>query len=156
MDRIVLFSIRAFQAHHVKSATSSGFVSYMQTTFGAGYISVGPPLVNVLRAWLVHTTQGQTMQSETPDSSKNTLTIISIESVQLAANRPDAEPQSQPVATLLETRPDDPQRRFWYRRISEVMMAAFVTAYTLAIVSGALYTQAENNSNRAQLILRLR
>lgn len=127
----------------------------MQTTLGAGYISIGPPLVNVLRAWLVHTTQGQKMQRETPDSSKNTLTI-SIESVQLTANRPDAEPQSQPVATLLETRPDNPQRRFWYRRISEVMMAVLVTAYTLAIVAGALYTQAENNSHRAQLILRLR
>ncbi|OBZ69567.1 hypothetical protein A0H81_10265 [Grifola frondosa] len=58
VERIIVYSLRIAEAHSAKERVSEGLVTYMQTTFGAGFISIGHDVVTILRSMLVTSTQG--------------------------------------------------------------------------------------------------
>ena len=162
-DRVVVFALRAQEAHNVSSATSNFFVSYMQTTFGAGYISIGQDLVMVLRAWLVQTTVGKTkgqlddasFRSPTPDTA-----TIDMEYAPLTANKPQfgSVNGTQSATTTMYSGEtiDDPKARFWYRRACGLGTILFWVVDIMALVAGAVYINAEHKASQAQLTQQLR
>lgn len=151
-----MFSLRAQEAHNVKSATSNFFVSWMQTTFGAGYISIGQDLVMILRAWLVHSTKGRT-KGQLPEFSIDTeMASTHSEYQPLTASRPQFQSQSGSTMVFSGEVYDDPNKRFWYRRVCGAATIAFWVVAILALVAGAVYTQAETKTSQAQLTQQLR
>lgn len=69
IDRIVVFSLRARQAH--QDTISRGLTTYMQLSFGTGFIGLANDLVNLLRCLLINPTYGSDMWPGAPGARTN-------------------------------------------------------------------------------------
>lgn len=117
IERIVIFSLRAAQARNGTLRMSKGLASYLQISFGLGFVGIANDLVKLIRCLLVNSTYG----SDTYDQSP-------------AAATKECYIPKPPQGT-----PDNPRQRFWARRFSDFFSLAFLSATVPGIVANSTY-----------------
>lgn len=117
IERIVIFSLRAVQARNESRRMSKGLATYLQISFGMGFVGIANDLVKLLRCLLVNSTYG----SETYGQSA-------------AAATKECYIPKPPEGT-----PDNPRQRFWARRFSDFSNLAFLSATVPGIVANVNY-----------------
>ena len=142
---ILIYSLRAKQAHTPSEDNSKGLTQYWQTTYAIGYLSILTDSTAILRSLLVNTTLGTSPASFHPLS--------------MSASGPNTSDDS-----LLERRggyglpseEDQPRARFWYRRICGNLQLLSWLPVIMGTVQGIQYTKAETDSKIANLVQTLR
>ena len=125
-DRIVVFALRAHQAHDSVRRPSTGLMQYWQVTLQVGYISLIGGICTLLRALLVNATR------PVPSGHVEVRTRIG-RIPTLSPNPFDSEGESeaspsQSDQTVREEDGDDrPRARWWFRRIcGQLMLLSWV------------------------------
>ncbi|KIM45438.1 hypothetical protein M413DRAFT_442117 [Hebeloma cylindrosporum] len=127
IERVVIFSLRAVQAHNESKRYSKGLATYMQISFGLGFIGIANDLVNLIRCLLVNATYGSERYSESPAaSSKGGL-----------------------LSPPPEGTPDLPRVRFWARRFTDLLGPAFLAATVPGIIANSHYSKVFDDQNQA-------
>jgi len=145
-ERIVLFSLRAVQSHDSTKRVSKILTTYMQITFGMGFIGVAQ---NILHS-LVKSALGTTHLSEQTDSDS---------SKQLARRSLSQTPPPSSEAKVLEAadhKGGGPPLPFWRRYSWEIMKFPFVAAIVPGVISNSRYESAMSNQDVAETVMRLR
>jgi len=119
IERIVIFSLRAAQAHSEKRRFSEGLLKYMQISFGLGFIGISNDLVGLLRCLLVNATFGSDKYEEST-----------------AASSKDGVMKPPPEGT-----PDMAKTRFWLRRFTDVVNLLYIAATVTGIIANSTYPQ---------------
>lgn len=115
--RIVIFSLRAVQARSETRRMSKGLATYLQLSFGMGFVGIANDLVKLLRCLLVNSTYGSDTYAQSP-----------------AAATKECYIPKPPEGT-----PDNPRQRFWARRFSDFSNLAFLSATVPGIVANVNY-----------------
>jgi len=111
--------LRAIQAHNESKRYSKGLATYMQISFGMGFIGVANDFVNMIRCLLVNATYGPERYPECPAAwSKGGLLT------------PPAEGTH-----------DLPKARFWARRFTDLLGPAFLAAIVPGIIANSHYSK---------------
>ncbi|EED85402.1 predicted protein [Postia placenta Mad-698-R] len=136
IERIIDFSLRAIESRNASDRVSKFFISWLQTTYAAGFISIGQDLAIVARTYLVHTTMGSIDKPITPfrstDQPEAPLTSYYGDS----ASSSSSGYRDLSLSVDEADREDELRRRFWIRRFT---------------VSGGTYYAGETNTSQAQL-----
>ncbi|KAJ6501611.1 hypothetical protein C8R47DRAFT_970367 [Mycena vitilis] len=139
IERPVLFSLRAVVAAQ-PNTESIGLSEYFQATFALGYISLAHTVGRLIRTVLVNTTKDA---SDSPQV--NTCSLVSCPSVGFWKPSPPSDPSG----------PDDPRRRFWYRRWQEALAVLYLASMVTAVVATAhIYSANDSRPNQADQALR--
>lgn len=143
--RILIYSLRAKQAHTPSEDNSKGLAQYWQTTYAVGYLSVFADSVAILRSLLVNTTLGTSPTAAYPFSTS-------------AAGPSDSNDSllSRQGRYGLSMEEDQPRARFWYRRICGYLQLFTWIPVIMGTVQGLQYPKAETDSNTASLVMSLR
>ncbi|KAJ7275488.1 hypothetical protein B0H12DRAFT_1227969 [Mycena haematopus] len=126
IERQVVFTLRAGVAGH-RRTESAGLSKFMQISFALGYLNTAETVLKLIRMVIVNTTNGT----------------------------PASDGQSPPSAPSGVPNVDEPRRRFWYRRWTDVLETLFLAALGSAIIATANQSPAnETGPNRAHQIER--
>jgi len=112
LNRIVVYSLRALQAHSDKHRFSKGLINYAQVSFGLGFVGIANDLVNIVRCLLVNPTYGSERYPESPAAASKGGVMT-------------APPEGTPDLT---------RTRFWARRFTGFWNLTFLAA----IVTGSI------------------
>ncbi|KAJ7275489.1 hypothetical protein B0H12DRAFT_1066331 [Mycena haematopus] len=123
IERPIMFSLRAVVAAQ-PNTESPGLSEYMQLTFALGYLTIADILLKLLRTVLVNSTIG----TPTSDAEARPVAVTELVSTPSGFWKPTLPPPLPPNV-------DDPQRRFWYRRWCEFLLALFLIALVIAVVA---------------------
>ena len=133
-NRVVIFALRAVQAHSESKRYSKGLATYMQISFGLGFIGITNDLVNLIRCLLVNATYGPEKYSESAAaSSKGGL-----------------------LSPPPEGTPDLPRMRFWARRFTDLLGLAFLAATVPGIIANSNYSKVFDDQKQADMTARNR
>ena len=125
--RIAIFSLRAVQAHNEKKRFSHGLITYLQVSFGMGFIGIANDLVNIVRVLLVNPTYGPERYPESP-----------------AAATKDGVMKAPPPGT-----PDLTSTRFWIRQFTGIWGLAFLAATVPGIIANSKYARVLDHQDAA-------
>lgn len=118
IERIIDFSLRAIESRNASDRVSKFFISWLQTTYAAGFISIGQDLAIVARTYLVHTTMGSIDKPITPfrstDQPEAPLTSYYGDS----ASSSSSGYRDLSLSVDEADREDELRRRFWIRRFT--------------------------------------
>lgn len=131
---IVMYSLRAKQAHTPSEDNSNGLTQYWQTTYAIGYLSIFGDSAKVLRSLLVNTTL------PTSPTAGYTLSTFT----------------AGPNDGKGFTKDGQPQARAQYRGLCGCLQLFSLIPIVLGVIQGVLYTKAEHDSKTATLVLSLR
>jgi len=134
IERIVIFSLRAVQSKNDSFRFSGGLTSYMQISFGMGFIGIASDAVKLARCLLVNATYGPEKYFQSP----------------AAATKEGLVPP--PTADT----PDQPRVRTWCRRVANLMGLAFLTAIILEAIANSNYSKVFNSQKDANMTAVLR
>ena len=115
------------QAHSESKRYSNGLVTYMQTSFGLGFLTVANSLVNLLRCLLVNATYGPERYPESAAASSKGGLLL-----------------PPPEGT-----PDLPRVRFWARRFTDLMNIAFIVATIPGVSANSHYSDIFDDQEKA-------
>ncbi|KAF8152739.1 hypothetical protein BJ912DRAFT_1015368 [Pholiota molesta] len=127
VERVVIFALRAVQSRNESRRLSPGLATYMQISFGMGFIGIASDIVNLVRCLLVNPTYG-------PDTYG--------QSSAAASKGCFMEPPSKDT-------PDHPSLRQWVRRGSGITALLFLGAIIPGIIANSNYSQTFNNQQQA-------
>ncbi|KAH7908424.1 hypothetical protein BJ138DRAFT_1012834 [Hygrophoropsis aurantiaca] len=143
-ERIAIFSLRSMQSHDDAKRMQHGLLAYVQATFGVAFIGSAMDVVVLARCLLVNSTKGPIA----PDSPRN-------------------YPSASPFST--ETPPsstfqlvdggvpvDQPRKRRFYRRFTDIWKLIFLTATIPGIIAGLRYPSGITDPATADYIMTLR
>jgi hypothetical protein len=117
LNRIVVYSLRALQAHSEKHRFSKGLINYSQVSFGLGFVGIANDLVNIVRCLLVNPTYGSDRYPESP----------------AAASKGGAmTPPPEGTSDLTRT-------RFWARRFTGLWNLSFLAATVTGTIVNSQY-----------------
>lgn len=132
--RVVIFALRAIQSHSDAKRLSKGLVTYMQISFGMGYIGIANDLAGLLRCLLVNPTYGSTTFYQSP-----------------AASTKESHVSAPP-----ENTPDHPNLRTKLRQRVGLLNLAFLSTTVPGIIANSHYSQVFDNQGQARATMRLR
>jgi len=143
VERIVIFSLRAAQSHDVTARESKGMNAYMQSTIAMGFIAICQDVVNLLRTALVNSTLPSSDCNDShlkkAISESSTPSLITFQVVEVDS-----------------TEEDRARRRFWYRRLSDLLYVGFLGALVPGITGNSDYGTAVEKPSEKTLVFRLR
>ena len=134
LDRIAIFSLRAVQALDESKRYTPEPATYLQVSFGLGYINIARDFVTIIRCLLVNATYGS---ERYPESS--------------AASSKGGLLTPPPEGT-----PDLPKVRFWVRRFATLLFLAFVGAMVPGIVANSYYSKVFDNQKQVDKTAKMR
>lgn len=143
--RILIYFLRAKQAHTPSEDNSNGLTQYWQTTYAIGYLSIVADCAAILRSLLVNTTLGTSPTSAYPFSTSVA-----------GPNDSNDSLLSRQGRYGLPMEEDQPNVRFWYRRICGCLQLVSWIPVIMGAVQGIQYTKAETDSKAATLVMSLR
>ncbi|KAI6121601.1 hypothetical protein F5141DRAFT_1091367 [Pisolithus sp. B1] len=133
VERIVIFSLRAKQSQTPGLQTSGTLVTYMQATIALAYIAIAQDTVSLLRCLYVNSTKGPTPSDmDNLDSPVGTTSSSQIPLSPSPGNKSFSENDGELLS-------DQPRRRAFYRRWTDVLRLAFLVATASGIVGNAHY-----------------
>lgn len=130
----MIFALRAVQSRSATKRVSKGLATYMQISFGMGYIGIANDLVNLVRCLLVNPTYGSATFFQSP-----------------AASTKESHVSEPPEGT-----PDQPKRRAAARQLTGLLSLVFFAAIVPGILANSHYSQVFDNQNQARTTMRLR
>lgn len=139
---MVIFSLRAVQAHNTTRRESQGLAIYMQVMIGTGFIAIVQDLMNLLRVLLVKSTVGTA--SEQP--AHHELVVQASSSVG----------QQIPLRRELNVMVDNPSLRLRYRRFSDALGLVCLSVIITGVVSSSMYGHAMTSSTWSMRLMQLR
>ncbi|KAF8971132.1 hypothetical protein BDZ97DRAFT_1787886 [Flammula alnicola] len=134
VERVVIFSLRALQSRNESHRLSPGLTTYMQISFGMGFIGIANDIVNLVRCLLVNPTFGPETYAQSP-----------------AAASKGGVHTPPPQGT-----PDLPKVRQGSRRFTGIMALSFLAAIVPGIIANSNYSKVFNNQNQADSTAQLR
>lgn len=115
------------QTQNEEKRASHGLATYMQLTFGTGYILNALGLVALVRCLVVNATYGSEKFDESPAAASGWA----------------------PPPTFRE---DLPRTRFWARRLGDFGRAGFIGAFLIGLIGMSQYGSAVDNADTAQTV----
>ena len=131
---MVIFTLRAIQSRNEGRRLSPGLATYMQISFGMGFIGIANDMVNLVRCLLVNPTYG----SET------------------YAQSPAAVTKGGLMEPPVKGTPDHPNLRQWIRRGSGIIALAFFGALVPGILANSNYSKVFTDQHQADKTAYLR
>ncbi|PCH41977.1 hypothetical protein WOLCODRAFT_152037 [Wolfiporia cocos MD-104 SS10] len=156
LERIADFSIRAAEATIPRDRTSTGIVTYMQTTYSMGFVSIGQCLLVLLRCLLVNSASPstgatyKTIVEEHDYESRNPLTA------RMDNASTDERFSSASTLTITEVVPEVEKRRQSYRRACIAASMVYYAVIALGSIAGSLYFKAISSPSTAKLVQHMR
>ena len=132
-SRVVIYALRAKQAHTPSEDNSTGLTRYWQTTYAMGYLTVFHDTTSIMRSLLVRTTL-----ASTPADAAPSLLLDG----QISYGSPEEE--------------DQPRIRRLYRRICFGLTLNSWIPVILGTVAGINYPEAETSPETANMVYTLR
>ncbi len=142
-NRIIIYSLRASEAHSHSQNESHSITQYWQTTFLIGYISILGSCVSSLQCVLVDTTLPQKPTQTDGEAGK------AISSVGQSENSSATSSSENDIE-------DDPKARTFYRRLCAVLAVLSWNPILLGVVAGVIYTGGEAYAAAATVAQALR
>ncbi|THH00013.1 hypothetical protein EW026_g2447 [Hermanssonia centrifuga] len=143
VERIIIYSLRASEAHSHSQNESHSITQYWQTTFLIGYISILGSCVSSLQCVLVDTTLPQKPTQTDGEAGK------AISSVGQSENSSATSSSENDIE-------DDPKARTFYRRLCAVLAVLSWNPILLGVVAGVIYTGGEAYAAAATVAQALR
>lgn len=150
MSRVVIFSLRAGQAHDEAKRGSKGLASYVQWSFGMGFIGIAHTLVNLLRCLIVNATYGSENNPRAP------VQLTSQESTSISTYELKKAPIDGNTSLPMGYIPDQPLQRSWSRRFAGFSILVFLTATVTGIIAALDYTSTMIDQKQAEKVMQLR
>ncbi|KAF9462286.1 hypothetical protein BDZ94DRAFT_1166123 [Collybia nuda] len=147
VERVVIFSLRAAQSHNESKRLSKGLLTYMQISFGMGFIGIANDLVNIMRILLVNASYGSETYVQSPASIRKTA-----QSEDIIPRHHSGDFEGEPPSGT----PDHPRQRFWSRRFSDFTNLAFFAATVPGIIANSRFSSVLHNPRVAARTMRLR
>lgn len=144
IERVVIWSLRAHQAHTPAQATSRGLTIYWQISFTAGYLALHDRVAGLLRCAVVATTRAQPAPG--PDDAPARWPALQIDRL----CKPKVPPPGDGAS------PDDPARRKRYRAVFDVLGLLALVPIVVGPIMGNMYPDAETDAAKGQTVQRLR
>ncbi|KAH7888814.1 hypothetical protein F5I97DRAFT_1802893 [Phlebopus sp. FC_14] len=139
IERVVIFSLRAWQSQTPAQQSSTALVAYMQVTIALAYIAIAQDAVQLLRCLYVNSTKGPVVEhAETPDSPVGT---ASSSQIPLSPSRGNEHYRFDDGAVSF----DQPRQRSLYRRFTDILRLVFLAATIPGIIGNVKYRNAINN-----------
>ncbi|EMD37499.1 hypothetical protein CERSUDRAFT_136100 [Gelatoporia subvermispora B] len=152
VERVVVFSFRAEESHDTQDGTSNFFLTYMQTTWGVGFITIAQDWIIVLRAFLVNSTKKSSEADVFDVSSQSDIERpLTADASELGYPTP-----SHRVGINEENSPETARERFLIRRILGFGSLALFATNIIDTVAGALYWNALKSAGAARSTQQLR
>lgn len=166
-----MFSLRARQAH--RDTISRGLTTYMQLSFGTGFIGLANDLVNLLRCLLMNPTYGSDTWPQAPGARTNDDDEVDVNpnSTSTSALNPNAEYQHRyPVEDTLSMKllmhsmpppppgtPDQKALRETVRKWCGLCALGFLLGATVtSILASTWFSKGYDNQDRADQVQILR
>jgi hypothetical protein len=131
---------------------SKGLLTYMQISFGMGFIGIANDLVNIVRILLVNPSYGSEKYFQSPAAASKTDPSMTSEDVDSnPRHHVDDFPGEPPDKT-----PDHPCQRFWSRRFSDFTNLAFLAATVPGIIANSRFSSVLDKPDVANRTMRLR
>ncbi|KAF9227453.1 hypothetical protein BS17DRAFT_862691 [Gyrodon lividus] len=146
-ERVVIFSLRAWQSQTPAKQSSPGLATYMQLTFALAYIAVASDTVQLLRCLYVNSTKGPAL--EHVDIIDSPVGSTSSSQIPLSPARANS-PYSLDDGALQF---DQPRQRFFYRRFTDILKLVFLAATLPGIVGNAKYKNSFDNAGTGNEVL---
>lgn len=141
--RVADFSLRTAEAHEIGGGVNKEILTYLQTTYAIGFISMGQTLLGLTRCLLVNALKGESartdeeLQQITPRSDG-------------ASDRPSTKPDDVPVNPEVAYR----SRVLWAGGF--ILQAHYFAVIGLGAVAGGIYYDAITQSGKAREVQVLR
>ncbi|KJA20614.1 hypothetical protein HYPSUDRAFT_781786 [Hypholoma sublateritium FD-334 SS-4] len=135
VERVVIFTLRAIQSRNEGRRLSPGLVTYMQISFGMGFIGIANDIVNLVRCLLVNPTYGFEMYAQSS-----------------AAVTKDGLMPDPPIKGTS----DHPKLRQWIRRGAGIIALAFFGALVPGILANSNYSKVFTDQHQADMTAHLR
>jgi hypothetical protein len=139
-------------------------MEYMQTTLALGLLAITLELGTLLRCVLVNSTQPSDDTNHHDIELKSSSSELITEHKVFWMGTYDSEasffgeknPTFSFTATQAEQRPDQPRSRFWFRRITDVILVLYFAALATGIVGNALLIAHHTNAKKSLINQALR
>jgi hypothetical protein len=158
-----MFSLRAVVAPDPASdfEQSLGLIEYMQTTLAFAFLGLIVDLGNILRCVLVNSTYPD--DKNEPESKSNTSELITeYKTSWMGTDGSEASLSRKKTSTtshnesLAGQRPDQPRRRFWFRRMNDVIGVLYATALATGIAGNVLLIVQRGDAKKTRVNQALR
>ncbi|KIJ67695.1 hypothetical protein HYDPIDRAFT_107161 [Hydnomerulius pinastri MD-312] len=147
IERIVIFSLRAWQSRTPAKQTSPGLATYMQVTISLAYIAIAQDSVQLLRCLYVNSTKGPA--PDYVDSAESPVGTTSSSQYPLSPARANDLDSLNDGAV----QSDQPRQRFMYRRFTDVLKLIFLAATIPGIIGNAKYKNTFNNTSTGNQVM---
>ncbi|KAF8812920.1 hypothetical protein BYT27DRAFT_7182151 [Phlegmacium glaucopus] len=127
VERVVIFALRAVQARNEQRRFSKGLATYMQISFGLGFIGIAGDAVKLTRCLLVNATYGPELYHESPAAASKGVIV--------------------PPPTT--DTPDQPRVRAWCRGVGDLLSLAFLAATVPGIIANSNYSKVFDSQKNA-------
>jgi hypothetical protein len=133
-------------------------MEYIQSTLALGFLVMILDLANLLRCVLVNSTYPD--DKNELESKPNAFELITEQkSSWMGTYDSEASLAREKTFTTSRTgslRPDQPRRRFWFRRMNDVMTALYAVALGIGIAGNALLIDQRDNAKKTRINQALR
>ncbi|KAF9244869.1 hypothetical protein BU15DRAFT_41673 [Melanogaster broomeanus] len=146
-ERIVIFSLRAWQSRTPAKQSSAGLATFMQLTFSLAYIAIASDTVQLLRCLYVNSTKGPAR--EHVDNIDSPVGTTSSSQIPLSPARANGSYSFDDGALHF----DQPNQRFYYRRFTDILKLVFLAATLPGIIGNAKYRRSFDNSGTGKEVM---
>lgn len=146
IERVIIFSLRAWQSRNSAERTSPTLTTYMQVTIALPYIVIAHDVVVLLRCLYVNSTKGSAGFTDPRDSPV---------APSMSSSMHPLSPLHSPSIHLSDEIHihDDPKKRFFYRWFTDVLKLAFLAATIPGIIGNAHYRGGMDNASTANEVM---
>lgn len=144
IERVIIFSLRAWQSRNPAERISPALTTYMQVSIALPYISIAHDVVVLLRCMYVNSTKGPAGFTDPQDSPV---------APSMSSSMHPLSPFHSASLHLSDDIHDDPKKRFFYRWFTDVLNLAFLAATIPGIIGNAHYRGGMDNASTAKEVM---
>ncbi|KAF8844738.1 hypothetical protein BDN67DRAFT_962697 [Paxillus ammoniavirescens] len=147
IERLVIFSLRAWQSQTPAKQSSPGLATYMQLTIALAYIALASDTIQLLRCLYVNSTKGPA--PEHVDSLDSPVGTTSSSQIPLSPARGNGPHNLDDGVVQF----DQPNQRFFYRRFTDILRLVFLTATLPGIIGNTKYKNSFDNAGTGNEVM---
>jgi hypothetical protein len=144
IERVIIFSLRAWQSRDPAERTSPALTTYMQVSIALPYILIAHDVVVLLRCMYVNSSKGPAAFTDPQDSPV---------APSMSSSMHPLSPFHSATLHLSDDIHDDPKKRFFYRWFTDVLKLAFLAATIPGIIGNAHYRGGMDNTSTANEVM---
>ncbi|KAG1735109.1 uncharacterized protein EDB91DRAFT_1056420 [Suillus paluster] len=144
IERVIIFSLRAWQSRNPAERISPSLTTYMQVSIALPYISIAHDVVVLLRCMYVNSTKGPADFTDSQDSPI---------APSMSSSMHPLSPFHSASLHLSDDILDDPKKRFFYRWFTDVLNLAFLVAIIPGIIGNVHYRGGMDSTSTANEVM---